>query len=326
MAITDFLRNAGRGAAGIGRAVAGALQQPRRPEEENNSPGLADAPTMEDFMLPDIGPAPSQDDERYMIEGTPADQFSRDLEDWQHKKNIHDQFMELDRIYSEAHPKRDFKGEYAQELAALNADKNYAPEGSFLKRFALALGDFNPAVQEPNLPKFEKAQTETQKRHDFFEGKKAELTKRMHEQQAKDAEAKGNWKKALAENQALQLLEFDKERRAASDKAALEESKQQAALERAQLRKEAIIYRANQIADNNNLEGEIKELFIKEAVKQYAERYGSMSMMATGSPFDMDQVTDDLSDLLEGIRTKLKPKSDTGGAPAPKPKKELEDF
>jgi hypothetical protein len=311
--IGQLLKRAGHGAKSLGQAVHAAatgVTQPQNPAAASGGPvEMLDAqPTMPDFSLPNIGEKPDINDPKYNTDNSPAGGYEQDLADWNHKQEIHNAMLELDRIYQEAHPQRDFKGEYQQELAALGKDPGYAPEGSFLKRFALSLGDFNPAVQQTGKSNL----SEADKRQATYDEKKRQLMRQMTEKKAADAEARGNFSTALKQQEQLQLMDYEKERRTQADKVALETQKADAAKERAQIRAEGARRAAEIVASHRYPQGtDPYNKLVEKLVTQYAERFGNTNI--TSAP-GMDLNT--LFDTMHQLDLELHPDKKEGDGEA----------
>src|SRR5689334_6517542 len=158
MAFSDILRGAGRGVASIGRAVRGATQkldqmgQPQAAPAPAPAEGAPAAPS-KGFSLPDLGPPPDPASPDFQGE-VGAAKLAEAQESYAHRQKVHDSLMQLDKVFTEAHPGRDFEGEYRSAIAEQDAAQANRPQGSALARFALGLGDFNPAVKGSNLDRY----------------------------------------------------------------------------------------------------------------------------------------------------------------------------
>lgn len=188
-----------------------------------------------------------------------------------------------------------------------------------LKRFALALGDFNPAVQQTGKSNL----SEADNRQNQYDEKKRDLLRRMTEKKAAEAEQRGNFSTALKQQEALQLMDYDKERRTQADRMALETQKEASLKERAQIRAEAQ-KSAAQIVASHRYPGRgqeaLRDKLAEKLVGQYAERFGNTSITAEPG-LDMHALVDAMSELDAALNpdhvTEAPPKSSyhVGGAP-----------
>jgi hypothetical protein len=346
MGFSSILRSAGKGVASVGRAVQNAsrkldesvagpqaqaaspvpivapnpdaqvqAQSPTAPSEGAPAPvpaagGAAPAaaptaPAPKGFSLPDIGPAPDQNAPEFQGDGG-ADKYARAAEEYQHKQDIHKAFTDLDAIYSQAHPGRDFQKEYQQSLAELKQHEDERPQGSPLARAALALGDFNPAVRQSgrsNLAEYEKGVNEKQARSDEGFQSRLALRMKMHEQTAKDAEAEGNWKKALAEQEKLALLKSDEAALSHERDLRKQEVTQEGQTKRANIRADAMKrtaeIRTNAIGETHGLSGSFLQQFQKESAKAVARLLGPRDLTKEYTPADLDSITAMVEHLAE---------------------------
>ena len=314
--ISKILRATGHGVASVGRAVQAAAQkldttfQPppqAAPAPAEGAPAAPAPAASPGFSLPDIGPAPDMNAPDYQgPEG--QKKFATDMETYSHKQDIHKAFTDLDKTFTDAHPSRDFAKEYADEVAMQQQHEKERPQGSGLARAALALGDFNPAVQQSgrsNLDTYNKGVGEAQSQSDKSFAQRMMLKQRMHEQAAADAEASGNWKKALAEKEKSALLKADNDALAFKRAKELEGVKQTGAEERAKIRAEAAKKvadtRAHAIGAAHGLSGSFLQTFEKEAAKAVAQFLGPQNLMKEYTPADMDMLTTYVEHIAEMI-------------------------
>lgn len=340
MGLSSFLRTAGRGAASVGRAVQVAsrkldevvagqppVQQtqpsapapqaaPIDPAAASNVPatqppseaapqGTASSTAIpRTFSLPDIGPPPDPADPKYAgEEGRKL--HAAEMEQYQHKQDIHQAYQDLDRIYNEAHPGRDFRKEYDEYVAMQKQHEKSRPQGSRLARFALALGDQNPAVESSNLARYDREVEQAQGRSDESFSKRLALRMQMHEKTAAEAEAQGNFRKALAEREKMALLKADED--VIKHKQDMEKvtAQQEGANERAGIRAEAMQrtaqIRAAAIARTHGLTGTFLETFQKRVANAVGSLFGPRDLTKDYSPADVDSLTNYIESIAEMI-------------------------
>ncbi len=346
MGLSSILRGAGRGVASIGRAVGNATQniaamaQPPAPAQAAPAAPVAapseGAPAEQEkgFKLPVLAAPPDPASPEFQGE-VGAAKLAEAQEDYAHRQKVHDSLLQLDRIFQEAHPGRDFQGEYQQSLQEQKQNEAERPQGSTLARFALGLGDQNPAVKSSNLERYNKEVDSEQSRFDQSANRRTMLRLKMHEAAADEAETKGNWKKALAERQHADMLKFDEERRKAADEQKKVETQQSGATERATIKADAArdtaTTRANAIGKHSGLKGTFLDMFMKEAAKKVAERFGGQALNKNYGSTDIEDVTSELEDMAD-MYERLQKRAASGGAtstgaegPPPPPKKAAKD-
>jgi hypothetical protein len=316
--LSNIIRGIGHGVSSVGRAVQAASQKldqtvagtpPPAPAPQVGPPAPTPAPepAPKGFQLPDLGPGPDANAPEYQgDEG--KKKYESDLRDYQHKQDIHQAFTDLDKTFTEANPTRDYQKEYQDQVAMLKAHEAERPQGSNLARAALALGDFNPAVQQSgrsNLDTYNANVESDAQRSDASFAQRMMLKQKMHESAAADAAQQGNWKKALAENEKAALLKADTE--ALQHKYEMEKTTatQTGANERAQIRADAMKKvaqtRAGAIASAHGLSGSFMTTFEKEAAKQVAKLLGPQDLTKEYTQADLDGLTT----YLEGIAEML---------------------
>lgn len=363
MALSNVFQSIRRGAASIGRAVQAATTQPRTeqgpspvgappgsmfqpatpPVPTEGAPGQPQAapaaPAPRGFSLPSVGDPPDPGSAQYAGEEGKK-RYESDLADYKHKLDIHEAYADLDKVFTELHPDRDFEKEYREQIEMQKQQEKDRPQGNPLARFALALSDFNPAVQQSgrsNLGDYDANIKEQQGQSDKSFSQRMLLRQRMHETAAAEAEKKGNWKKALKEREMLALAKADAD--ALEHKRTMEKEglKQTGATERAKIRRESAENvaktRASVIGRSHGLSGGFLKAFEKEAAKQVAKLLGPRDIMKDYDQADIDALTE----YLEGIAGMLydqQNNTDDGGAandrvhprkrqqPAPPPQKE----
>lgn len=277
-----------------------AVDTPQQPSEGTPAPAKPSG-----FALPDLGPAPSQNDPQFQGEGGP-ERYATAVEEWQHKKDIHDAFTELDRIYTTAHPNRDFRKEYEDYDKMRKEHEKERPKGSSLARFALALGDQNPAVRESgrsNLDEYNRSIDTAANRSDESFTRRLALRIQMHEKAAADAEQEGNWRKALREREQMALLDADAkslQHRRDMEKVT---TQQQGATERAKIRADAAKrtaqIRANTVAETHGLTGTFLTTFQKEVAKTISRYFGPKDIMRDYTDEDLSAVNDQIEQVAE---------------------------
>ena len=309
-------------AAGQAAAPAPVGVAPAAPAAPQPTAASADGTSVaRGFTLPDLGPAPDPNAPQYADEaGKQA--YADDLAAYQHKQEIHQNFMDLDAIFQKLHPQRDFQGEYAQEVAAQQQHEGERPHPNGLARAALALGDMNPAVKESNLATYDKGMAEAQSASDKSFTQRMMLRQKMHEQAAEQAMSEGNWKKALAENEKLALLKADED--TLKHKRDMEKTNAtiKGANTRAQIRADALQtsahIRAAAIAQQHGLKGAAEATFLKEAAKQLAKFVGPQDLNKTYDMADLDTITSAYEDLAEQLAHPGTHTPKPAGTPAPK--------
>lgn len=319
MALSNFLRGVGRGVASVGRAVQSASQkideavlgQPQAAPTAMAAPGPAtpatELPTegARGWMLPDIGPAPDPNLPEYQDEEGKK-RFKTLSDEYAHKQDIHQAYQDLEKVYRELHPARDFEKEYRELVAMQKQHEEERPRGSGLARAALALGDFNPAVQQSGrsgLSEYNQRVEREGQRADTGFAQRLALRMKSHEAAAEQAEAAGNWKKALAEREKAALLKADEDALKHKRDIEKETVKQEAATERAKIRRDAAEktarIRANAIASGHGLTGSFLATFQKEAAKAVAKFLGPRDILKDYTMTDLDTMTGYLENLAE---------------------------
>ncbi len=312
MSISSIIRGAGRGVASVGRAVQAAsqkLDQAVSPQPAPApAPAAAPAPAKgapKGFSLPDLGPAPNPSDPQYQGEEGQK-KLAEDLTDYQHKQDIHQAFTDLDKVYAEAHPQRNFQQEYLDEIRMQQEHEKSRPQGSGLARAALALGDFNPAVQQSgrsNLTDYNARVSEAQGESDKGFSQRMTLRLKMHEAAAAEAQTQGNWKKALAENEKAALLAADAatlaHRRDMEKTRAVIEGQNTRANIRADAMERTAKMRAQTIAAGHGLSGSFLSAFEKEAAKAVAKLLGPRDLTKEYTPADVESISIYLENLAE---------------------------
>lgn len=329
MGLSNILRGVGHGVASVGRAVQTASRRldgpvpPAAPQAQVGPPapgyqgpvpdatnpalgeGAPAAPASKGFMLPDLGPAPDPNAPDFQGEEGKK-KYEAAVQDYTHKQDIHQAFTDLDKVYSQMDPHRDYEGEYREAVKMQKEHEKSRPEGSPLARFALALGDYNPAVQQSgrsNLDTYNKGIEGDIAQSDKSFSQRMMLRSKMHEAAAADAEAKGNWKKALAEQEKLALLKLDEQKREHGNKMEEIGAAQQGATERARIRRDALEntakIRARAIGGAHSLSGTFMSQFEKEAAKAVAKLLGPRDLTKEYSPADLDTITNYLENLSE---------------------------
>lgn len=339
MALSNIIRGIGHGVASVGRAVQAASQKLDQtvagtPAPTAPAPAPAPIPNVTDksgmagtpgaqaepvegtpaptapapskgYSLPDIGPGPDVNAPEYQDEAGKK-KYESDFADYEHKQDIHQAFADLDKIYSEAHPQRDFEKEYREQVSMQQEQEAARPRGSNLARAALALGEFNPAMQQSgrsNLAEYNKRIESEAAQSDKSFTQRMVLRQKMHESAAAEAEQTGNWKKALAESEKATLLKADSESLAHKREMAKTELQQEGATSRANIRRDAMEstakIRARAVGAAHNLSGNFLKQFEKEAAKAVAKLLGPRDLTKEYSPADIDSITTYLEQLAE---------------------------
>jgi len=266
------------------------------PTAEAQVPAPADGTAVHpDFVLPEDGPPP---------DGTDPEAMRL----YEERKKVHAYMRELDSIYSQAHPGRDFKAEYASDLAELEKSKAEAPGqgvGHGIARGLAKLASFNPA-NKGALEDFDAQTAEAKSEHDKGFAQRMMLRNKMHESAAAEAEAKGNWKAALKERETLALMKADEEslkhqremerdRQLIQGRADVANIKAEQALRTAKLR-------AGAIAGAHGLKGSALDQFNRKVAEHLAEYFGPQNLMKDYSISDLDilrQRMEDWAELLD---------------------------
>lgn len=292
-------------AAPTATPAEGAPVSPSQAATASTTPTASTPSAPRGFTLPDIGVAPLETDPKYAgDEG--KKKYASDMEGYQHKQDIHQAFQDLEKIYAEAHPGRDFQKEYEDEVSMRNQHDKERPHGNGLARFALALGDQNPAVRQSgrsNLDEYNKSVDQEGARSDQGFSQRLSLRMKMHEAAASEAEQAGNWKKALAEQEKLALLAADEKSLAHSRDMEKVTAQQKGASDRAAMRRDAVEnsakIRARSIADTHGLSGTFRTAFEKAAASALGRRLGPRDLMKDYSTGDLDSVTEAFETLAE---------------------------
>ena len=311
MKIREGLRRAGGGATAMWQAVGKTAKNVAQGLTPNPGPidtteaSLAQpAPEPPQYTLPDLGPEPTLNDAAYQGDNVPAGKFEEDLANYKHKQEIHSAMKELDDIYRQAHPERDFQGEYHQELAAMGADPGYTGTGGLLKRFALALGDFNPAAKTSNLAAADAKQAE-------YDTKKRDLLRRMTEAKMADAESKGNWAMALKQHEQQRLMDLEDTQTAHQNKMAEEANRQSFITERANAQNAMKKEVASMVAAGGGKRTPESEKMAELILKAYlSSNYGKTGIMDTQRPMSTDDINT-MFDAMHNIREAVS-KENTG--------------
>lgn len=350
MAISNFIRGAGHRMASVGRAVQAASHKlvpqantplPSQPapaapisappaEFSGQSPVSASGPmpTQADpaqaaprgFTLPDLGPGPDATAAQYQSDEGKK-QLESDLAAHQHKQDVHKAFQDLDRMYMDSHPGRDFQGEYQEQLAMLKEQESARPHGSGLARAALALGDFNPAMQQSgqsNLKTYNDNVDKDAAQSDLSFSKRMLLRQQMHQAAASEAEKTGDFRKALAESEKAALLKIDTDQQEQRNRmqqiGATNDTRVATANIRAQALRDVANRRAQVIADTHGLSGQFLATFQKEAAKAVAKYLGPHSLTTDYTPQDIDTLTSYIEHIAEMMHDQQHGTNDGGAA------------
>lgn len=331
MGLSNVIRGAGHRIASVGRAVQAASRkldqsvtgQPPAPMQPSPqiqqaqpvvpaptapgtpAEGASQAVAPKGFSLPELGPAPDANAPEFQGE-TGKKKYEMAAAEYQHKQDIHQAFADLDKVYTEAHPQRDFQKEFTESRAMQAQHDAERPKGNNLARAALALGDFNPAVQQSgrsNLDTYNQGVEKAGHKSDQGFSQRMTLRLKMHEQSAADAEAKGNWKKALAEQEKLALLKNDSEAIAHKRDMEKEEAKLAGSETRANIRADAMQraakIRSSVIGSSHGLSGTFLATFEKEAAKSVAKLLGPHDLTKEYTQADLDSMTNYIEQLAE---------------------------
>jgi hypothetical protein len=269
-----------------------------------------------DFILPEDGPEPDGS------EPEAARLFAE-------KRQIHQYMRELDDIYSKAHPGRDFKAEYAADLAEMEKSKAERPgQGAAhgISRGLAKLASFNPASRDA-FEEFEGRTAEEQSAHDKAFSQRMLLRQKMHEGAASEAEAKGNWKAALKERETLALMKSDED--ALKHKRDMEKTR-----ELVKGRADVATIKANQMRDTatarargaaTGLNEKWKAYFMKKVAENLAQFAGPQSLMKDYTQQDLDSLIDQfehMSDTFAELQANGQLPPGEKAAETPKPKRE----
>jgi len=335
MALSNAVRG-NRGIESVGRAVQAAVSrtdtQPPAPDTGPDemlaaTPSPVPPPAAANegaqtsgFSLPDLGPSPDPNAPEY--QGAEGQKRYADAQaTYAHKQDIHQAFTDLEKTYAGLEPNRDYQKEYQDMVAQQQAHEAERPKGDALSRFALALGDYNPAVRQSgvsNLETYNKNVAEAGAQSDKSFAQRMVLRAKMHESAAADAEASGNWKKALKEQESLALLKADED--ALKQRREMEKvgAQQSGANTRAVLRRDAAEkvanIRARAIGSAHGLSGGFLATFEEEAAKSVAKLLGPKDLTKEYGASDLDSITTYLEGIAEMLHDQQFGTQDSGAA------------
>lgn len=225
MSFLDVLK---RGASSTARGIASTVKAAVKPEEQATP---APAPEPQDkaprgFTLPDLDP---------------------NDEDYEHRQQIHDAIMNLDKQWTEAMPHIDYQGHYNKLREEMGKEPK-ARSWNALSKLAVALGTQNP--DRPYDPNLGLAQMEEKSQSDLAGEKKTfdenmSLRKEALAGHIRQLLDEGKFRQALGQLNAQEQLGVTKSRFEHGLKMKEEEAKSNAKKEVARIQAQAALDRAN---------------------------------------------------------------------------------
>jgi hypothetical protein len=311
MPISNIIRGAGRGLRSLGQVVQSASHKldemvaPPPPQVAQPQPSEGAPAPQRGFTLPDLGPGPMETAPEFQGDAGKV-KYAEALRDYQHKQDIHQAYSDLEKIYTDAHPGRDFEKEYRDQVAMLQQHEQERPRENALSTGLNTLADFNPAVRQSGRSlagEYKQGVGEAQAASDKGFSQRMMLRQKATEAAATDAEAQGNWKKALAEREKLALMQADEDSLKHSREMEKVGAQQAGATQRANIKADAMqrtaTIRANVIASTHGLSGGFLAAFQKEAAKAVAKFLGPQDLTKDYTPADVDSITTYLEHLAE---------------------------
>jgi hypothetical protein len=259
------------------------------------------------FQLPDLGPAPNPEDPQYADAPGKA-KYQVDAAEYAHKQEIHQNFADLDAMFTKLHPHRNFQQEYEEQVAAQKQHEGEREKPEGWKRGLLALGDMNPAVQQSGrsgLGEYDQNLAARNARADNSFAARMILKQKMHEGNAEQAQAEGNWKLALKEKEAAAQAEITNTHLTHAQEmertGAIIAGQNQRAKMRADTMYQSAMLRAQSMTSHMNQS--TANIFMKEIAKHLASRgLDGKDLTKTYDPIDLDTLSNEFQDIADRVQ------------------------